>query len=246
MSGRLFVGTSGWSYDDWVGRFYPEGLVRREWLSHYAGHFAAAELNVTFYRLPFRNMVAGWSRKVPEGFVFAAKGSRAVTHRLRLREAAGEVARFHERMRDLRGLAVVVWQLPPSLRCDAALLDEFLACLPPAPRRVVEFRHPSWWDDDATIRTLKKHNAAFCGVSHPRLPATMPDTANFAYIRFHGLGRKLYDYDYSEDELRPWAEVVSRVLASGRDAFVFFNNDFNANAVRNAQTFQALVRLGRG
>lgn len=242
MAGRLLVGTSGWAYDDWVGRFYPDGMDRREWLAYYAAHFAAVELNVTFYRLPFRNMVAGWSRKVPEGFAFAAKGSRTVTHRLRLRGIEDEVARFHERLRDLRGLEVILWQLPPSLRSDAGLLDAFLAVLPPSPRRVVEFRHPSWWEDGETVRVLRRHRAAFCGVSHPRLPTSMPDVADFAYVRFHGLGQRLYDYNYSDEEFQTWADTVARFLGSGRDAYVFFNNDVCAKAVQNAHAFTRMVR----
>ncbi len=243
MTGRLLIGTSGWSYDDWVGRFYPEGMARREWLSFYATRFPAVEVNASFYRLPFQNMVAGWSAKVPEGFVFAVKGSRVVTHRLRLREVEREVLRFHERMKGLKGLEVVLWQLPPSLKRDEALVDRFLEVLPPGPRRVIEFRHPSWWESEGVLEVLRRHRTAFCGVSHPRLPADIPDTADFAYVRFHGLGPRLYDYDYSMEELRPWVEAIARILASGRDAYVFFNNDYHANAVQNANSFRDAVVL---
>ncbi len=246
MAGRLLVGTSGWSYDDWVGRLYPEGLGRTDWLRFYATRFCAVEVNVSFYRLPFLGMVRGWSTKVPHGFAFAAKGSRVVTHRLRLVDAQEQVARFHERMRELKGLEVVLWQLPPSLRRDERLLDRFLDILPPSPRRAVEFRHPSWWEGTGVGETLTAHHAAFCGVSHPRLPPDMPDTADFVYVRFHGLGARLYDHDYSEGELLPWVDAVCEVVASGRDAYVFFNNDSLAHAVKNACTFRRLVetRLG--
>jgi len=244
--GRLLVGTSGWSYDDWIGRFYPEGLDRKDWLAAYARQFPAVELNVTFYRVPFENMIRGWNRRAPDGFVFAAKGNRVVTHRLRLREVEQEVSRFYERMQALRGLEVVLWQLPPSLRCDAGLLEEFLQVLPTGWRRAIEFRHRSWWEDPAVVRALSRHNSAFCGVSHPRLPAATPRTADFTYVRFHGLGPRLYDYEYSETELHEWIGRTVEDLADGRDAYVFFNNDFRANAVQNARMFRRLVleRLG--
>lgn len=241
MLGRLLVGTSGWAYDDWVGRFYPLGLDRNHWLSHYAKEFSCVELNVTFYRLPFANMIVGWSRKVPDEFVFIAKGSRVVTHRLRLRNAKDEVEKFEERLKDLKGLEVILWQLPPSLRADPDLLSEFISILPTKFRFVIEFRHVSWWENSRVAEVLKAHGAAFCGVSHPRLPDEMPDTADFAYIRFHGLGPRLYDYDYSEQELLPWAEKAALILASGRDVYAFFNNDYRANAVFNAKLFRSLV-----
>jgi len=245
MKGRLLVGTSGWSYDDWVGLVYPEGLERTQWLAYYATRFSAVEINVSFYRLPFEGMVRGWSQRAPEGFVFAAKGSRLVTHRMRLR-APDQVARFYERMQQLKGLEVVLWQLPPSLRCDLALLDEFLSALPPAPRCAVEFRHRSWWESEETANILCRHNAAFCGVSHPRLPPSFPFTADFCYVRFHGLGQRLYDYDYSKEEMAPVAGRVAEAIASGRDAYVFFNNDYHANAVKNAEVFNELVRQAVG
>lgn len=241
MIGRLLVGTSGWSYDDWDGVFYPTGLERSEWLGYYTRYFRAVELNVTFYRLPFINMVTSWARKVPKNFVFAAKGPRIVTHRLRLKSVNNEIEKFYSRMSGLPNLEVVLWQLPPSLHCDPNLLKEFLTMLPLTPRPAIEFRHPSWWENEETKRVLNVKNAAFCGISHPKLPSTFPDTADFAYIRFHGLHMRLYDYDYNEGELQPWVMKVTSFLSSGRDVYVFFNNDYHANAVRNARTFEKLV-----
>ena len=240
QTGRLMVGTSGWWYKDWAGTFYPPGMQSREWLGFYAEHFKAVELNASFYRLPFKNMLKGMSNRVPQGFVFAAKGSRSVTHIRRLKDVQEQVARFYERMSMLSGLDVVLWQLPPSLKQDLDLLHDFLELLPASPRVAMEFRHESWWDP-GTVEVLKKFNAAFCAISHPKLPDTFMDSADFAYIRFHGLGQRLYDYDYSTEEMAPFALTAAQVLSSGRDVYAFFNNDFHANAIKNAQEFLALA-----
>lgn len=239
--GRLLVGTSGWWYKDWVDRFYPTDLEKAGWLEYYASRFPTVELNASFYRLPFENMLRGFSRKVPEGFVFAAKGSRSITHARRLRDTRDLVQRYYERMRLLRGLEVVLWQLPPSLKQDVELLESFLSLLPGSPLAVVEFRHPSWWDH-RTAAVLSRYGVGFCAVSHPRLPAEAFDTANFVYLRFHGLGKRLYDYDYSDDDMFPQVEIVVRALRQGKDVYAYFNNDYRANAIDNAKSFQAIVR----
>ncbi len=237
----IHIGTSGWTYADWRGSFYPENLDDAGRLSFYVRHFNTVEINATFYRLPFTGMITGWNRRLPEEFHLAVKGPRTVTHLKKLADCAEPLGRFLERVRELRTLRVILWQLPPSLRKDLDRLDGFLATLPRGPRHAVEFRHESWWAEE-TAALLRRHDAAFVAVSHPRLPADVLPTADSLYVRFHGLGRQLYSYDYSTKELAVWVERLQPLL-EGRSLYAYFNNDWRAHAVRNAKTFREL--LGR-
>ncbi len=236
----IHVGTSGWTYDDWTGSFYPREVVGAERLRFYAGRFDTVEVNSTFYRLPFRGMIAGWNRRVGPGFHMVVKGPRSVTHLKKLANCVEPLGRFLERIRELETLRAVLWQLPPSLGRDPGRLDAFLASLPRDVRHAVEFRHPSWWDAE-TDEVLRHHGAAFVAVSHPRLPGDVRPTADFLYLRFHGRGKRLYDYDYSTEELEEWASRLAPLLP-GRDLYAFFNNDWHANAPRNAATFARILR----
>jgi uncharacterized protein YecE (DUF72 family) len=211
-------------------------------LEYYASRFDTVEVNATFYRLPFRGMIIGWNRRLPPRFHLVVKGSRTITHLKKLTACDELLAAFLERVSGLKTLRVILWQLPPSLHRDLERLDRFLAGLPRSVRHAVEFRHASWWDDE-TARLLERHGAAFVTVSHPQLPDDLIPTADFLYLRFHGLGRELYRYDYSGKELREWAERVSAHRA-GRELYAFFNNDYAARAPRNALQFRKLLRGG--
>lgn len=233
---QLRIGTSGWVYRDWRGRFYPQGMAQREWLAHYAARFSTVEVNTTFYRLPPVTMVEGWRARVPEGFAFVAKGSRYLTHMKRLLDVDVGVHRFFERLAPLGPtLAVVLWQLPPTMQLDLGRLDRFLAALPGSVRHAVEFRHPSWQVDEA-YALLDRHATINVNVSGPQLPADLVVTGGSAYVRFHGLAPG-YSYDYTDDDLRPWAEHLRRVGTG----FAFFNNDVGGHAVANATQLEALV-----
>jgi uncharacterized protein YecE (DUF72 family) len=208
------------------------------------------EVNASFYRFPTQAMVEAWNRRLPKGFHLVVKGHREITHRRRLADCEEPLGAFLERVLPLRALRVVLWQLPPSLRCDPPRLDAFLTVLgtlgrrrersPGRLRHAVEFRHESWWEGEQVREVLSRHRAAMVAVSHPRLPAAVLPTGNWFYLRFHGLGRRLYDYDYSDDELREW---VARLEPHrrGRTVYAFFNNDWHANAPRNAARFRELL-----
>lgn len=236
---RIHVGTSGWTYDDWTGPFYPESIKGAERLSFYAERFDTVEVNATFYRLPFRGMITGWNRRLPPEFHLVLKGSRTVSHLKKLRDCESALTAFLERVAELLTLKVILWQLPPSLHKDPQRLDQFLSALPHKVRHAVEFRHDSWWDDD-TADVLSRNRAAFVAISHPRLPNAVVPTTDFLYVRFHGLGRRLYDYDYSRKELLQWVEKLKPHL-SRRELYAFFNNDVGATAPRNAEAFRALL-----
>jgi uncharacterized protein YecE (DUF72 family) len=238
----VHVGTSGWTYDDWNGPFYPAEVAGAERLSFYARMFDTVEVNSTFYRLPYESLIVAWNRRLPPGFALAVKGSRTVTHLKKLADCDEPLARFCERIRPLRALQVILWQLPPSLHKDIGRLTHFLARLPEGVRHAVEFRHPSWWDDEVA-RILGRRGAAFVAVSHPQLPEEAPVTADFLYVRFHGKGSQLYDYDYTAAELESWTRRLAPQLP-GRTLFAYFNNDWRANAPRNALTFRGLLAAG--
>ncbi|MEN6496330.1 MAG: DUF72 domain-containing protein [Thermoguttaceae bacterium] len=235
----LYVGTSGWTYDDWAGVFYPAKVKGPERLAFYAQQFNAVEVNATFYRFPTQAMLDAWNRRLPAEFHLVVKGSRVVTHLKKLDNCWDSSADFCDRIGQLRTLRVILWQLPPSLHKDVPRLKRFLAALPTHVRHAVEFRHASWWDDDVAGE-LARHEAAFVAISHPTLPDTIYPTTDFVYLRFHGLGQQLYLYDYSDRELASWAQRIRSQLQS-RILYAFFNNDYHANAPRNAATFRRLL-----
>ncbi len=242
----IHVGTSGWTYDDWNGEFYPKGVRGAARLGYYASRFSTVEVNATFYRFPSARMIAAWNRVLPPGFAMAVKGTRTVTHFKKLEGCQDLVADFMARVMDIGALQVVLWQLPPSMGKDLYRLARFLDLLPDQVSHCVEFRHPSWWDHDVAS-LLGERSVAFVAVSHPRLPDEIVDTSGLVYVRFHGLGPKPYEYDYTPEELRPWVEGLGPHLAASRDVFAFFNNDYHANAVRNATWFrEALEAAANG
>lgn len=237
--GDVLVGTSGWTYDDWAGRFYPKRLKPADRLAFYAQTFRTVELNASFYRTPNATMIDAWNRRLPAVFHLVVKGPRAVTHQAKLVDCRNAVLAFCDRVRSLRTLRAVLWQLPPSLAKDLHRLKGFLSMLPNDLRHAVEFRHASWWHEEvATL--LARHNVAFVAVSHPKLPNTVFATTDFLYVRFHGLGRQLYRYDYSRDELADWVSRL-RPHRTTRRLYAFFNNTHQANAPRNAMVFRDLL-----
>jgi uncharacterized protein YecE (DUF72 family) len=234
------VGTSGWTYDDWNGIFYPPGVRGADRLTYYAERFDTVEVNATFYRFPQQNAIRAWNQRLPEHFHLVVKGHRSVTHFRKLVDCDEVLGTFLERVRALQRLKVILWQLPPSLHQDLERLEAFLKLLPAdGPRQAVEFRHPSWWADD-TAALLAARRAAFVAVSHPQLPADVIPTTDFLYVRWHGLGRELYKYNYSDQELAAWAERLGPHLA-GRTLYAFFNNDYDGHALTNAQTLRRLM-----
>lgn len=236
------VGTSGWTYDDWNGPFYPKTVRGAERLSFYAERFDTVEVNATFYRFPTEAMVASWRRRLGRGFHLVVKGHRIVTHRKRGLDCADQIADFMGRLAELKTLRVILWQLPPSLHRDVARLEGFLAQLPRGKvRHAVEFRHPSWWDDDVA-RRLRAHRAAFVAVSRPDLPSDVVPTTDFLYLRFHGLGPDPYRHDYARPELEAWAARLAPLLRN-RKLYAFFNNDHRAHAVGNAEAFRDILAV---
>jgi uncharacterized protein YecE (DUF72 family) len=232
---RVRIGCSGWSYDDWRGGLYPEGLPQRRRLERYAEVFDTVEVNATFYRLPKESTVQGWVDQVPRDFLFAVKASRYLTHMKRLHDIADSVARFWEPLEPLRRsrlLGPVLWQLPENFRRDDDLLAAALDTLPPADH-CFEFRHPSWFAEPVR-RLLRERGASLAIGDDKRRP--LPDSrpvGDLAYLRLH-YGRRGRGGNYSEVELDRWRRRVA-AWRSRRPVFVYFNNDWKGFAPANAR-----------
>jgi uncharacterized protein YecE (DUF72 family) len=228
--GRVFVGTSGWVYPHWRRRFYPEGVPARLWLPYYAGVFSTVELNNTFYMLPRDEAVDRWRDETPEGFVFACKGSRFLTHMKRLTDTDQGIDRYYQRIDRLgRKRGPVLWQLPPQMsRPDPGRLDAFLAAQPKGVPQVFEFRHPGWYVPEV-LAVLDRHGCALCEHDLVEEPVPRP-TGSFRYLRFHGRTGK-YRGRYGAARL---ARVARELRAFGGDACVYINNDSLGHAVWDA------------
>jgi uncharacterized protein YecE (DUF72 family) len=228
------VGCSGWNYRSWRETFYPEGLPARRWLEYYASVFDTVEVNTTFYRLPSRDAVARWVDQVPDGFVFALKASRYLTHIKRLTDMEQGVQRYYERIEPLvesPKLGPIVWQLPPNFRRDDERLAGALAALPPG-RHCFEFRHPTWFADEV-YDLLRAHGAALVIGDRRGLDFQAHElTADWTLIRFH-YGHRGRRGNYSATEIAEWAQRIQRWRRRA-DVYAYFNNDWEVFAPRNA------------
>ena len=239
-AGEIRIGTSGWIYRHWRGRFYPEKLPTSKWFEYYAQHFDTVEINNTFYRLTSPEAFDAWRKQAPDGFIYAVKCNRYLTHNLKLTHAAEPLERFFTRTRRLKEhLGPVLYQLPPRWKKNVDRLEEFLPQLPKRIVHVMEFREPSWISADV-FEVLRKHGVALC--IHDNLPHHPREvTARTVYIRFHGSEGK-YVGSYSRPQLRGWAKWMLERAAEGHNVFAYFNNDINAHAIANAKTLLELVR----
>lgn len=241
MSGRAFLGTSGWNYSEWRDAFYG-GIPHKEWLGFYARHFDAVEVNATFYHHQRKSTFEHWREHTPANFVFAIKGHRYVTHVKRLKEPEQSLQLSREAASGMgEKLAVVLWQTPRSLHKDMARLESFAQALSawPEVRHVLEFRHVSWFDDEV-LACLNAHRIANCHSDAADWPLWDAVSTDLVYVRLHG-----HDYtyasNYSEPELAAWAERVRAWLAGGCNAHVYFDNTAGGAALRNALRLKEML-----
>jgi uncharacterized protein YecE (DUF72 family) len=236
------IGTSGWSYDHWQGILYPDPTPVAKRLPHYVARFDTVEINATYYRWPRDSVFEGWRNRLPDGFRMTVKAPRGLTHSRKLLHPEAWIERIEGSLRclgDRLGLFLV--QLPPNLGYDWERLDYFLAHLPKWIRTAVEFRHPDW-NREETYALLERHGAAYCVMSGAHLPCVLRATAPFVYVRLHGPDpHHLYGGSYSDDDLRWWAARIWEWEAQGREVWAYFNNDWEGNAVRNAETLRGML-----
>ncbi|WP_369058564.1 DUF72 domain-containing protein [Caulobacter sp. 73W] len=236
----LRIGCSGWTYDDWKGPFYPDDLRLKDRLAFYATQFDACEINGSFYRLPTEKAVKAWAEGAPDGFCFAWKVSRYISHNKKLKECEDSVKLVFGVMSNLgdrQGPALV--QLPPMLKRDDERLKRFLGWLPKTPRVTVEFRHPTWYEP-AVLKILEDHGAAFCISDHHDAPSPWEATSDLVYVRMHGPGGH-YHGRYPRAELETLAERVRGWRRGRRDVHVYFDNDQKSAAPQDAKVLKKLT-----
>jgi uncharacterized protein YecE (DUF72 family) len=214
----FWVGTSGYNYPEWKGSFYPGDLPAKKMLPYYAARFPTVEINYTFYRMPTEKLVAGWAEQTPAPYKLTLKAPRRITHDKRLKDTGDDVKFFCDVAGTLgEKLGTLLFQLPPFLRKDLAVLDTFLGELPPNVAAAFEFRHASWFDDDVFAR-LAARNLAVCIADSEKLSTPVRVTADYAYFR-------LRDEGYQPDDIKRWAETIARDAAGCRDVFVYFKHE---------------------
>jgi uncharacterized protein YecE (DUF72 family) len=242
---QLHIGTSGWSYKHWSGLFYPQNIRPDTYLEYYVTKFHCVELNSSFYHLPKKMTIAGWMKRTPETFWFCPKLSRFITHRKRLVDCEEALKRYFDIFEGMKKrLGPVLIQLPPGLSFDESLVRNFLMLLHMNHsdyRFAFEVRHSSWITD-SFLNILTQYGIAFViADSGSRFPYHEAVTADFVYLRFHG-HEKLYASDYSMPELKQYAEKIIKWLNNNKKVWVFFNNDYNGFALKNAMELREIIR----
>ena len=243
---NIVLGTSGWSYREWVGPFYRKG--EKSMMRAYTKVFKTAEINSTFYAYPSKGTVMGWTRYSPENHVFCAKLPKVITHDKKLNFDEGvdtDLQNFCDLVRPLSlngKLGCLLIQLPPKYSFNLEHLENFFEILPKEIRFAVEFRNLSWINEE-TWPLLEKYQVAYCNVDEPLLPPEVHVTADFAYFRWHGYGKNpWFDYRYITDELEPWIPKLKEASSKVKKVFGYFNNHYHGYAVENC--LQVLEMLG--
>ena len=227
----IWIGTSGYNYNEWKGNFYPPDLSSAKMLSYYSERFSTVEINYTFYRMPNENVVAGWARQTRPEFSFTLKAPRRITHDARLANCADLVEVFCNRAHVLGSkLAVLLFQLPPSFRKNLEVLDEFLGWLPQDLKAAFEFRHTSWNDEEVFAR-LRERNLALCATDSEKGTTPIETTADYGYFR-------LRDEGYQQADIDQWAEAILKHTGAWKDVFVYFKHEDQGKGPEFAQQLE--------
>jgi uncharacterized protein YecE (DUF72 family) len=233
---EYWVGTSGYNYQEWKGSFYPPDIPDKQMLGFYAGRFDSVEINYTFYRMPTARILANWARATPDGFRFALKAPRRITHEQRLRSVEDTLASFCEVVETLGAkLGPLLFQLPPYMKKDVELLEVFLHDLPPGLKPAMEFRHASWHSPD-TYAVLRRFGVALCIADSEEHTTPFEVTAPFGYLR-------LRRTDYDDDTLRQWIARIDGI--TWEETFVYFKHEESGVGPQFAARFRELVSAER-
>jgi uncharacterized protein YecE (DUF72 family) len=234
------IGASGWHYKHWRGPFYDPKIPAARMLSFYIEHFDTVEINNSFYKLPSEETFAAWRDATPANFRYAVKASRFITHNKKLSDPQSALDKFFPRVAALdKKLGPILFQLPPQWQVNAERLESFLQALPTRYRYTFELRNPTWHNADI-YRILSAYNAAFCIFHLAGFQTPLEITADFTYVRLHGPGGK-YQGSYSEEALHKWADQIRRWRRRLKQIYVYFDNDQEAFAVRNALELKRMV-----
>jgi uncharacterized protein YecE (DUF72 family) len=239
---EIRIGTSGWHYKHWIGTFYPSKTPASKMLVYYCQHFDTVELNNTFYRLPLKSGLDNWRESTPSNFLFAAKGSRFLTHMKKLRDPEPGLAKYFERVEVLGGkLGPILFQLPPHWELDIDRLAAFVEALPTYHRYAFEFRNASW-DTPEVYGLLNRHNIGYCIFDLAGTQSPVMVTSNFAYVRLHGPGGR-YQGKYTDEALGKWAQQIVVWQRSLQGIYVYFDNDEAGYAAHDALRLKEMVSL---
>lgn len=249
----LYIGTSGFQYDDWVGPYYPPELPKQSWLAHYAQEFKTLEINFTYYRMPTARGLAGMAKKVPDDFVFTVKAVQEMTHgRERDPHIVAQFIDALAPLRDENKFGAILAQFPNSFRANDDARDylKWLRAASGEHPLVVEFRNKEWLTPE-TYALLRENNLGFCSVDEPYFPQVAEVTAPVAYVRFHGRNYQKwwkhahawerYDYTYPVQELQEWTPKIQQLTAMAETTFVFSNNHYRAQGIDTARQLKMLL-----
>lgn len=246
---NIRIGTSGFSYKDWAGNFYPQFCPPADFLQIYANYFNTVEIDATFYRIPGKDMVERWNRVTPDGFVFTAKFPRTVTHEGTAEQRVETIGRFIEALKPLKGkLGPLLLQFPYSFKPDQQqLLERLLAALPEGLQVAVELRHKGWLKVEPIFDQFRQRNIAYTLIDHPWMPRQTIMTADFGYVRLLGDRKKIADNfsyvrDDREDDLRWWADLLAQQSKFGHMVYVYVNNHFTGHSPSTAQRLIELLK----
>lgn len=233
---EYYFGCSGFYYNHWKKLFYPEKLPKNRWLQYYAERFNTVEINNTFYRFPTEQLLENWKNKTPPNFKFTLKANRSITHIKKFHDTDETIKRFYQLADILKEkLSCVLFQLPPFMQKNLELLEAIARQIDPNFINVLEFRHESWWDTQV-YDLMQKYGLIFCSVSATSLPEDLVVTRKILYVRFHGKD-DWYNHFYQKNDLEKWAQKIQE--SNVEKSFSYFNNDINANAIKNCQTLRA-------
>lgn len=242
---QIHIGTSGWHYKHWVGKFYPPGLPSSEFLTFYAKHFKTAEINSSFYGLPSEKNLAAWRDGTPADFLFSMKASRYLTHMKKLKDPEEPMKAFLDKAAVLDGkLGIILFQLPPRWHCNLDRLRSFLDILSEDHRYAFEFRDPSWFTEPV-FKALQERNVALCLYHLEGFVSPKEVTSDFVYVRLHGPGGA-YQGRYETQTLSGWAGAFANWRRQRREIFCYFDNDENGYAAMNALELTAMSEKDQG
>lgn len=234
INSNIYIGTSGWDFDSWLGNFYNKKTNRKKLLEEYAEQFNSVELNSSFYRIPSKDNVHKWHSMTPDNFIFSCKASRYITHMKKLKNTSDNIKELFNILEFFeKKLGPILFQLPPRWRCDPERLEDFLKILPKSKQYVFEFRDHSWFCSEI-YKLLEKYKAALCFYDYQNFQSPEIQTNDLIYLRLHGPNEKSYKGSYNSGMLKEYSRKILRWSKQARYIFCYFDNDEKSYAPLNA------------